>query len=150
MKMKLLRTTSSNPDFMQLCLNLDSELNARYGKSQSKYDEHNVIKEIQTVIVCYHSGIPIAGGCFKAMSEESIEIKRMYVKPEHRRKGVSTQVLTALERWAKEHGFVIAKLETGKGQPEAVSLYKKQGYAVTENYGPYRGLENSICMMKRI
>jgi putative acetyltransferase len=47
-------------------------------------------------------------------------------------------------------GYSIARLETGKGQPEAIGLYEKAGYSVIENYGPYIGIENCICMKKEI
>jgi GNAT superfamily N-acetyltransferase len=148
--MNIVRTNNSNPDFKELCIQLDSELNSRYGKYQFKYDKHNVIEDNQTVIVGYIDGIPVASGCFKALDKEAIEIKRMYVKPEYRRKGLSTFILTSLENWAEELGFSIALLETGKGQPEAINLYKKNGYEITENYELYAGIENSICMKKKI
>lgn len=148
--MEIIRTNSSNSDFKALCRLLDNDLNKRYGKAQSTYDKHNIIEDIQTVIVGYIEKTPIAGGCFKAIDKNSIEIKRMYVKPAHRRNGFSIRILSALERWAKELGYASARLETGKGQPEAIGLYQKVGYEITENYGPYIGFENSVCMKKRI
>ena len=148
--MKIMRTNNSNSDFKELCFQLDNDLNERYGKAQSKYDKHNTIENNQTVIVGYFEEIPVASGCFKAIDENSIEIKRMYVKPAHRRKGFATKILSGLESWAKELGYSFVRLETGKGQPEAIDLYKKAGYEVTENYGPYIGIENSVCMKKKI
>lgn len=148
--MKLMRTNSSNTDFIKLCFELDDDLNNRYGKEQSKYDKHNVIEENETVIVGYLHEIPVASGCFKEIDHNSIEIKRMFVTPSQRRKGFSKNILFALENWAKELGYSIVLLETGKGQPEAISLYKKAGYKVTGNYVPYIGIKNSICMKKKI
>lgn len=148
--MKIIRTTASSPDFKALCFQLDNDLDKRYGKAQSTYDSHNIIEDIQTVIVGYLEKIPIASGCFKAIDENLIEIKRMYVTPEHRRKGFSTEILSSLEKWGKALGYSIARLETGKGQPEAIGLYKKAGYEITDNYSPYIGIENSVCMKKKI
>ncbi len=148
--MKLIRTNSSNSDFRELCRQLDGELSARYGTAQSAYDKHNAIEDNQTVIVGYLDGIPVASGCFKTFDGDSIEIKRMFVKTEYRRMGFSTNLLSALESWAKELGFSMARLETGKGQPEAIGFYKKQGYTITGNYGPYIGVDNSLCMEKII
>ncbi len=148
--MKLLRTNSSNSDFKELCFQLDNELNKRYGKEQSKYDKHNVIEYNRTVIVGYIHDIPVASGCFKENDQDSIEIKRMFVTPAQRRKGFSKKILSALENWAKDLGYSIARIETGKGQPEAIGLYEKTGYKVAENYGPYIGIENSVCMEKKI
>lgn len=148
--MKIIRTDSSNTDFRTLCFHLDNDLNRRYGKAQSRYDPHNTVEDNQTVVVGYFENTPVAGGCFKEIDGDSIEIKRMYVIPEHRRKGFSSRILSALESWAKELGYAYARLETGKGQPEAIGLYQKAGYSVTKNFGPYAGIDNSVCMKKKI
>lgn len=148
--MEIMRTDSCNQGFRALCTRLDRDLDGRYGRAQEKYDQHNIIEDNGTVIVGYLDDIPVAGGCFKILDPETIEIKRMFVVPEHRRKGYSTRLLIALEEWARELEFSIALLETGKGQPEAIQLYQTQGYEIIENYGPYAGVENSLCMKKRL
>ena len=74
----------------------------------------------------------------------------MYVSDAYRRRGFSVVVLSALEKWGSELDYSRAILETGKGQPEAIGLYRKCGYKVIENYGPYKGFDNSICMGKSI
>jgi GNAT superfamily N-acetyltransferase len=89
-KMKFVRTNSLNHDFQKLCHQLDSELNTRYGQVQSAYDEYNVIGKKSYVLVGYLGDIPVAIGCFKILDEKTIEIKRMYVSDEYRRKGLST------------------------------------------------------------
>ena len=57
-------------------------------------------------------------------------------------------VLKELEVWAKTLGFKKCVLETGKMQLEAIALYKKQGYKIIKNYGPYKMVEDSICLQK--
>ena len=42
------------------------------------------------------------------------------------------------------------RLETGKKQPEAIELYKKNGYNIIPNYGQYEGVENSVCFEKTL
>ncbi|MFN8324327.1 MAG: hypothetical protein U0T80_00990 [Flavobacteriaceae bacterium] len=51
-----------------------------------------------------------------------------------------------LENWAKEEGYRNAVLETGHLQKDAIHLYQKSGYEITENHGQYIGVENSVCM----
>ena len=148
--MKIVQTTNSNEDFIKLISQLDAELNKRYGSKQSEYDKHNKIDPIETAIIGYENDKAVACGCFKQIAVNTIEIKRMYVSPHHRRKGFSHKVLNELEKWASQLGHSKALLETGKGQPEAIALYKKYGYQTIENYGPYKGLANSICMKKLI
>lgn len=144
--MRLERTGNTNPDFRRMTAALDAELRARYGAAQDAYDGHNAIEPVQTALVGYVHGEPVACGCFRALGDGCVEMKRMFVAPGHRGRGYGGAVLRALEEWAAELGFAGAILETGKGQPEAIGLYRKMGYVPTENYGPYAGLENSVCM----
>lgn len=144
------RTMNTHEDFIVLIRALDSELNRRYGKAQADYDMHNVIDPIDTALVGYKDGVPIACGCFKKIDANTVEIKRMFVALNYRRRGFSSYILDALEVWARELGYTEARLETGKGQPEAIALYTKRGYAVIPNYAPYVGMENSVCMAKTL
>jgi len=72
----------------------------------------------------------------------------MYVLPEFRGRKIAPEILSELEKWATELGFSACILETGYKQEAAIRLYHNCGYATTENYGQYVGIENSICMKK--
>ena len=146
--MKIKRVDNSHPDFINLTKKLDAELTDRYGAKQSAYDKHNIIEPINTSVVGYIGERPVACGCFKVIDNQTVEIKRMYVSDDCRRNGLSRLVLQSLENWSLELGYTKAILETGKGQPEAIELYHKSGYQITDNYGPYIGFENSVCMKK--
>jgi len=74
----------------------------------------------------------------------------MYTSPENRGKGVATKVLAELEKWAFELNYTKCILETGKKQPEAIELYKKNGYKLIPNYGQYTHIENSLCFEKKL
>ena len=74
----------------------------------------------------------------------------MYVVPSHRGVGISKIILGGLEKWAKEEGFLLSRLETGVNQPEAIALYKGMGYKRTPNYDPYIDIPESICMAKTL
>ncbi|QIR75983.1 GNAT family N-acetyltransferase [Sulfurospirillum diekertiae] len=142
------KTTNMHEDFCALTHALDLELNMRYGKEQALYDKHNVLDPIETALIGYEDNLPVACGCFKQIDAQTVEIKRMFVQPNYRRRGISSRLLLELHMWAEECGFLYAQLETGKGQPEAIALYTKMGYAVIPNYAPYVGMENSVCMRK--
>lgn len=147
---KIIRTNSSNPAFISLVQLLDAELAERDGADHSFYHQYNGIQLLQHVVVLFHEDIPIGCGAFKQIEADTVEIKRMYILPDHRSKGLASKVLTALEEWAKEEGFITAVLETGKRQPEAIALYQKNGYVNIPNYGQYIGIENSVCFEKRL
>ena len=74
----------------------------------------------------------------------------MYVSPNHRGKRIATTILSALEQWASELSYAKCILETGKKQPEAIALYKKNGYVMIPNYGQYAAIENSVCFKKEL
>jgi GNAT superfamily N-acetyltransferase len=147
---QLKRTNNQNPDFLYLIPLLDQDLRSRYNDLQDTYDQHNVIVNVDTVIIAYAEEKPVGCGCFKQFNDSSVEMKRMYVKPEFRRQGISSLILDELEKWAKESGFVNAVLETGNLQAEAIAMYEKLGYKVIPNYPPYESIDSSICMQKEL
>lgn len=142
------RTDSDDPDFQALVKRLDADLAERDGADHGFYAQFNKIDKIRHAVVCYENDEPIGCGAIKAFSDEAMEVKRMYVSPDGRKKGIATRVLTELEVWASELGYLKCVLETGKRQPEAIALYEKNGYNRTPNYGQYVGVENSVCFEK--
>jgi putative acetyltransferase len=146
----IVRTDSSDLDFPQLVSLLNQELRERYGPLQQVYDSYNLISNLDTVVIAYRDDIPAGCGCFKQYAADTVEIKRMYVKPDERKQGIASSILSELEIWAKEKGFLYAILETANKQPESVALYKKTGYTIIPNYGQYMGMEASICMKKKL
>lgn len=146
----IIRTDRSNSDFHLLVNELDNHLNSRYGALQSEYDKYNKIEAIDTVVVAYLANKPVGCACFKHFHDKAVEIKRMFVVPHQRGKGVSVKILNELEAWALEKGFTTAVLETGIKQVEAIAFYRKMGYKTIENYGQYIGNDNSLCMEKNI
>jgi GNAT superfamily N-acetyltransferase len=147
---ELKRTSSDNEDFRSLVMELDCELRSRYDKQQASYDQYNIIQNNQSVLVAYKNGVPVGCGCFKKFDDASVEIKRMYVKREYRGQKIAATILSELEKWVQELNVFTAVLETGSKQPEAIHLYKKSGYIVIENYGPYKNMPQSVCMQKKL
>lgn len=145
---RLERTTAAHLDFIALVKKLDAELAERDGEDHAFYDQFNKIEHIRYALVLYEHEEPIGCGAFKEIETNTVEVKRMYVAPGHRGKGLARKILAALESWAGELGYGRCILETGKRQPEAVSLYQKNGYSRIRNYGQYKGVENSLCFEK--
>ncbi len=144
----LVRTDSGNLHFIELVNHLDAELAKRDGDEHSFYAQYNKVDKINHVVVAYDNNKPVGCGAFKEYSTNSVEVKRMYTLPTNRGKGIATIVLMELEKWASELSYEKCILETGKRQPEAIDLYKKNGYKIIANYGQYAGVENSVCFEK--
>jgi GNAT superfamily N-acetyltransferase len=147
---RISRTTSENVDFITLVASLDQSLWERYPELKSDYWGNNILEINPNVTVIYLDNKAVACGCFKRKNQNTIEIKRMFVLPEARGKGFAQRILRELEVLGVESGFSFSVLDTLYKQTEAISMHQKCGYAIVDNYEPYVGLKNSICMWKQI
>ncbi len=150
MDIKLVYVDSKNIDFKKLIMLLDEDLNKRYGEQQKQYDKHNNIDCVNDVVIIYKNKLPIACGTFKEYDNDSVELKRIFVLDRHRGEGIAKLIVSELEKIAGKRNYKYAVLETGKGQPEAIGLYKGLGYEIIPNYGLYEGNINSLCMKKSL
>ena len=147
---KVVKTTSENPDFISLIKIFDTFLWERYPELKKEYWGNNLIEFNENVILIYRDEKPVASGCFKKYNEKTVELKRMFVSPEARGLGLAQLVINELETAAKNLGFETMILETLYKQIEAIGLYQKMGFSIVDNYEPYVGLSNSVCMSKSI
>ncbi len=144
----LKRTSSDDLDFRELVVLLDQNLHEKDGDEHLFYAQFNKIDRIKEVVVAFIEDTAVGCGAFKVYDKTTVEIKRMFVKPDHRGQGIAQHILKELETWALESGYPVCILETGKRQPEAIRLYQKAGYTSIPNYGQYKNVENSVCMKK--
>lgn len=147
---KYIRTDSNNKDFQKLVAELDAVLKILDGEQNTFYAQFNKIDNIKYAVVAYDNDTPVGCGAIKEFSEDTIEVKRMYVAINYRGQGIASIVLKELEAWAAELNYNKCILETGNKQPEAIALYKKNNYKRIPNYGQYKNVENSICFEKEI
>jgi putative acetyltransferase len=145
--MKLVRTTSDNPDFKKLSALFDEYLVDIDGEERDFFAFYNNV-QLDHVLVVYENETAVGCGAFKKFDDTTAEIKRMFVHPDHRGKGIARFILSELENWATETGYPNFILETSPKLESAIALYQKTGYHLIPNYGQYIGVENSICMKK--
>ena len=91
---------------------------------------------------------PVCGGGLKRLDKGVVEIKRMYVVPEARGRGVALALLAALEDAARDLGYTTARLDTGPKQPHAERMYRAAGYREIANFNA--NLEASFWGEKRL
>jgi len=147
---KVVKTTSENPDFISLIKTFDTFLWERYPELKNDYWGNNLIEFNPNVLVVYLNEKAVGCGCFKKYNTNTVELKRMFVSQEARGLGLAQRIIKELEDEARTQGFETMILETLYKQIEAISLYQKVGFEIVENYEPYVGLANSVCMSKSI
>jgi len=147
---QLIRTTSDHPDFGQLVAELDAYLRILDGDDHEFYAQFNKTSLLKNALIVYENEFPVGIGAYKEYDSQTAEIKRMYTRPDYRGKGIAKAIITELELWTKEEGYTTAILETGHLQKDAIGLYQKLGYEITDNFGQYIGVENSVCMNKSL
>ena len=78
------------------------------------------------------------------------ELKRMFVRPALRGRGIAQAIVGLLEASVRERGFALMRLETGVSQPEALRLYERAGYVRRGPFGDYGPDPLSVFMEKRL
>lgn len=111
---------------------------------------YNLSSLIPDVLIAYDDGIAVACAGLKGYSDDDVEIKRVWVDPDHRGLRIATSMMEMLEKKASEDGYKRMILQTRPVMEDAVSLYLKLGYEFIDNYPPYDKLEGAICLAKVI
>jgi GNAT superfamily N-acetyltransferase len=103
-----------------------------------------------TFLVARDGEQAVACGAIRLLDPISAEVKRMYVEPGQRGRGVGKAVLTALEAAARQLGVERLALETGTFQHAAIALYKGAGFTQIDCWGEYASSPTSICFEKNL
>ncbi|MFS3127119.1 GNAT family N-acetyltransferase [Nocardioides sp. Bht2] len=139
----------------QLIADVQAEYTERYGSpDESPVDPGDFELPAGSFYVGRLDGVPVATGAWRRSSVSalgagnSVEIKRMYVAPAARRRGLSRLMLAHLEESAGAAGAEVMVLETGIRQPEAIALYLASGYTEVPGFGHYSDSPLSRCFAK--
>ncbi|MEJ5054187.1 GNAT family N-acetyltransferase [Sphingobacterium sp. MYb382] len=146
----LQQTKANSSDFAVLIDQLNLYLHSINGESDAFFKQHNQVDLNMLVIIAYADEKAVGCGAFKVINDQYVEIKRMFILPEYRKKGIASTLLVALEEWAKELGYQKARLETAKSMEDAVFLYRKNHYYEIPNFDQYIGVESSVCFEKNL
>ncbi|CAM5438217.1 N-acetyltransferase [Streptomyces xanthochromogenes] len=147
-----------HPDAVRLNDEVQLEYAERYGDEGdiTPLDAAMFMPPRGLYLIAYDpEGRPVATGGWRSQdaNEENYrdgdaELKRMYVVPEARGRGLARRILASLEADARAAGRTRMVLETGTKQPEAITLYTSTGYEPCEKFGHYRTYDTSRCFAK--
>jgi GNAT superfamily N-acetyltransferase len=99
-------------------------------------------------LVAEVDGEPAGCGAWRALRDGVAEIKRVYVAPRFRRRGLAQEVVARLERSAAAAGHRTVVLNTGDRQPEAIALYSSSGYRRIPDFGYYKDEEGVLSFAR--
>lgn len=149
---QFVKTDGEDPAFVELCRQLDMDLNMQVADQfdRGKFAPYNKLDSIHDVIVIYKGKDAVGCGSYKFYDEETVEIKRVFLKNDYRGIGLGKELLLRLEADARIRGFRYGILETGSVLYAAKALYQSIGYKVIPNYGQYADMPESVCMHKKL
>ena len=146
MAITLLRTRSDDERFLALHRQLTALLAELNGESDAFYAAQNRPETLPIAVLAFDGEQPVGCGALRPHGEREVEIKRMFVAPSHRGRGIAAAVLDELLRIARELHYRRAVLETSRRLTSAVRLYQRAGFHPITNYEPYVDLDDSLCM----
>ena len=138
-----------SPEAAELMAELRRELDERYGGDIEPGAKPSS-DDVEVFLVAREDGAALGCGALRSLGEPVVEIKRMYVRPSARGRGLGAAILHELEREAVGRGFRVVRLETGPLQPEALHLYERTGYREIPCFGAYAAGVASRCFERRI
>ena len=145
-----------HPVSRELVARVQQEYVARYGgPDEAVVDPAEFLPPQGLFLVAEVDGVPAACGAWRAMEPDAgqrktAEIKRVYVEPGFRRRGLAQEVVARLERGAAAAGFATVVLNTGDRQPEALALYAELGYRPVAGYGVYACSPGAVFLGKEL
>ncbi len=126
-----------DPDVQRLSTDQQTEIRARYGGKLEPGRPPSAADVAVVLLASDDDGTPLGCGALRPLDDGAVEVKRMYVVPAARGRGVGRAVLAGLEDAARARGWTTLRLETGPLQPEAVALYTGAGYRAIGPFGGY-------------
>lgn len=149
--MTIEHTSPDSDEALQLMSELWAELDLLYGNAfKTSYKLDGMGARGAVFIIARDGGVAVGCAALCPMTDDIAEVKRMYVQPAMRRKGVARELLGALENSARDAGFNELWLETGRPQVAAIRLYEQHGYTPIVPYGRYKDDPISLCYAKRL
>lgn len=145
------RESARTDEATRLINALFAELYGRYGyEGSSPFEPEQVASDKGTFVVARLGGTAVGCGAIRLYEPGVGEVKRVYVAPEARGKGIGKSIMQALEHLGSEAGLHSLVLETGILQPEAMTLYESLGYQRIPSFGAYANDPMSVCYTKSL
>lgn len=136
-----------DPVAQHLVERVQQEYVLRYGgRDEAVVDPADFTPPAGLFLVAEVDGVPAGCGAWRLLPSGDVEIKRVYVEPAFRRRGLAQRLMAALEDSAARAGHRTVVLNTGQQQPEALALYARLGYRAVPGYGVYACAPDAVFL----
>jgi len=153
-------TTGADPRSLALREAMDAETFAMYVEDFDAMDVatrarldvalHTDQADLFAVVIAVEDGVDLGHAALRRLADGGLEVKKVYVRPAARGRGLSRLLMSAIEDVARELGEPGIQLQTGPKQHEAIALYRAIGYSDSEPFGPYVGLDDMVYFAKTL
>lgn len=152
--MQIRKSALTSPDAKRLIAALNAELTSTHpepGSTHFSLSGEEVADGQGAFFVAWLDGIAAGCGAVRRLDESTAELKRMYVEPQARGRGIGRALVESLEREARALGVTRVVLETGKRLAPAIQMYEGLGYARIPLFGEYLSSpDTSVCFGKSL
>lgn len=149
----VISTDPQAPEVAGLLQQLDGYQSSLYPAASNHLDSVELLASTHAYFVAAYAGSDVLGcGAIKYMRDDCLygEIKRLFVKPKARGKGVAKKIMANLEQHAQHQKARALRLETGIYQTAALHLYARLGFCRSSAFGDYLADPLSVFMEKRL
>ena len=145
-------TTGDDPAFQRFYAVTEAYYSRIAGGEANRraYIPYNASSEIPDVALAFCGEQAVGCAGLKRYSDTDAEVKRLWVEPAYRGRGIASALMDRIEDRARQLGFRRVILQTRLLMTDAVALYTKRGYALIPNYPPYDQLAGAVCFTKAL
>lgn len=139
MEIAIAQERPDTDDASALVAELEAELAPLYpAPDRHGYSVEQLIAQGVAFFVARADGAPAGCGGVQIFGADYGELKRMFVRPAYRGRGLAARLLATLEGYARQRGVPLLRLETGVHQRAAIALYERHGFVQIGPFGAYR------------
>lgn len=149
----VLTRSMAHPDATVLLAEMTEEISALYGFTgglRGQWTADLFVPPEGRFLVGYLGTAPAAIGGYRRVDDSTAQVHRVFVRPEHRGRGVARRLMTRLEALATTAGYTRLLLDTGFRQDAAMRLYEGLGYERVPRFAPYEDDAEVRCYAKKL
>lgn len=142
--MEIMPAGLESPELLELFSEHDEYMMEFLGEHRKYYTPYSEAEHIGRAWIVYVDGGPAGCAAYRAGEQGSAELKRVFIRPRYRGRGISKKLVRTVEDFAREQGCNTLALDTNSTLEPAVTLYRRTGFRVVFQEGKYIKMEKEL------